>query len=193
MSENCYRSSRTDSNSIPADKTPRPIQSPQPLMNHEIALLLELVEQSTSLLKFLLTVENRAGVPLFLPQPNITDIRFEHVIEKRRAEWYTSLLVSSSGSGFSLQPAQGRGFEFLVRPNQIVPPRLDEHGDYYRFSIDIRPGEYSSYYHLEVGTDYFDPDSHMRLDDLERMACEERATVWLGNAESNRITVVRAN
>ncbi|MFO1513193.1 MAG: hypothetical protein U1F83_09825 [Verrucomicrobiota bacterium] len=160
-------------------------------MNHPISLSLTLVGQSHALLKFQLGVVNRAAFPLLLPTPKITGIQFESIFDKRRAEWLTSLLVSTAEiCDIVLQPAQTRHFEFRVRPDQIEPSRTDALDDYYRYCIDIRPGEYLAHYQLEIGTNYFDPDSHVELPDLERMAKEKNSIVWLGRAESNRIRVM---
>jgi hypothetical protein len=163
-------------------------------MNNDLVLCLQLLEQSADFVQFRLSLQSCAVGKLFLPTPEITGLRFRSIIDGREAQWFAGLLVSKADNGFTLAPGATRHFEWRVRPHNIKPPRVEQHSDYdyYRWCIDVPAGEYVVDYCFEVSADYFDPDSHMHLPDLERLARNDGATVWLGKAESNPLTVIRS-
>ena len=139
-----------------------------------------------------MTVENRSSVKLFLPYPEITGLNFGNTATMKQAEWYTSVLVSAAGGGFVLQPGESRRIKWAVRPCHVERPAVDDLSDYCRWCVELPAGEYLVWYQWQVDRDYFDPDSHMRLPELERLAEHEGATVWRGQVVSNRLNVVRA-
>jgi hypothetical protein len=162
-------------------------------MNHELLLSLELLEQASWGFRFRLLALNRSSVNLLLPFPEVIALRFAAANTGEEAVWYTSLLVSAAGGGFTLAPAESRGFEWKVRPCSIerTEPNEDysDYSDYYRWCVALRSGEYDVWYRWRVDKDFFDPDSHMRLEDLEYCAAREQAVVWQGEAASNRLRV----
>jgi hypothetical protein len=160
-------------------------------MNDNLSLWLELQENTDACVHLQLTIQNPGTGAIFLPFPVITGIAFERLGDGRPADWYTRLLVSTRGSGFALHPGQSRSFEWRVRPDAVACPKVETNDDYYRWSVDLTPGEYRVLYRFEVGTDFLDPDSHMRLSNLEQLAEREGAAVWLGRAESNHLTLLR--
>lgn len=160
-------------------------------MNHELSLSLELLDQTARGLLFRMTVENWSSVKLFLPYPEITGLKFGNTATLQQAEWYTSLLVSAAGGGFALQPGESRPTEWAVRPCHVERPAEDDPSGYCRWCVELHAGEYQVWFQWNVDRDYFDPDSHMRHPDLERLAEDEGAVVWLGQVVSNRLRVVR--
>jgi hypothetical protein len=67
----------------------------------------------------------------------------------------------------------------------------DDHSDYYRWCVELPPGEYSVWLRFEVGEDYFCPDSHYHHQDLVREAGAVQAIVWMGQVLSNRLSLKR--
>lgn len=165
-------------------------------MNHALSLLLEFVEQAASGLRFRVTARNDSATKLFLPRPEVVGLRFCQAATGTEVEWYTGLLVSASGGGFTLEPAESQSFDWRVRPCSFQPPAPVEGDsidwDYRRWCVGIEPGEYLVRCRWQVDGEFFDPDSHMRLADLEHAAEREGAAVWLGRAESNPVRVVHA-
>lgn len=166
-------------------------------MNHRLSLVLEALEQSNSGFRFRVTARNDSAVKLFLPFPEITSLAFTSVATGREAEWYTRLLVSASGRGFTLQPEESQVFEWQVRPCSFEPP-LPVEGDYSdwnyrRWCVGIEAGTYSVQCQWNVDAGFFDPDSHMRIGDLERAATAEDAQFWMGRIESNVVQVEYAS
>jgi hypothetical protein len=159
-------------------------------MNHELSLALELLDQSACGFLFRLTAHNRSAVKLLLPFPEIHGIRFGNTRTTREAEWYTHILQSTAGNGFTLDPGAAWVTDWPVRPCGVAPPAQDEHSDYARWCVELPAGEYSVWFQWSVDADYFDPDSHMRLPDLERMAARAGAVVWQGQAVSNRLRLM---
>lgn len=162
------------------------------MMNHEISLSLELVEQAAWEFRFKLTVQNRSDVKLLFPGPEITGIRFCDAATMKEAEWYTCLLVSADCCEFALEPKESCCFEWRVRPSDVERPESTADFDYFRWSVEIPIGNYSVSYRWHVADNYFDPDSHLTLQDLDAAAKREGASVWLGPAVSNRVQFVRA-
>ena len=159
-------------------------------MNHELLLSLELVEQGSWGYCFRLLARNRSSAKLLLPFPEVIGLQFATQGSAEEAEWYTSSLVSAGGRSFTLDPAETRFFEWKVRPCSIEQPKLNEdYSDYYRWCVDLRTNEYDVWYQWRVNKKFFDPDSHMRLEDLEYFAAREHAVVWQGEAASNRLRV----
>lgn len=162
-------------------------------MNHELLLSLELLEQATRGFRFRLHSRNQSSLKLFLPFPEVIGLRFAVAGTTQEAEWYTGLLVSAAGGGFTLDPSETRAFEWKVRPCSVErsEPHEDysDYSDYYRWCVELRRGEYDVWYRWRVDKDFFDPDSHMRLEDLEYSAAREQAVVWQGEAASNRLQV----
>ena len=117
--------------------------------------------------------------------------RFGNTATMQEAEWYTGLLVSTAAGGFTLEPGELRAIEWPVRPCDVERPEEDDGSDYYRWCVELPPGEYLAWFRWQVDHDFFDPDSHMRLPDLEYLAAQQGAVVWLGSVISNRLRVVR--
>lgn len=157
-------------------------------MYHTLTLRLELLEQAAWGFRFRLTALNESMAKLFLPLPEIIGIRFCDPTALREAEWYTNSLVSAAGGGFALQPGESRSFEWRVRPCSVERPETDDYSDwdYRRWCVGLVPGKYLVWYQWQVDVKFFDPDSHMRLPDLEFAARREGAIVWLGQALSNQ-------
>lgn len=165
-------------------------------MNHTLSLLLEMLEQVASGFHFRVTARNDSVAKLFLPLPEVVGLRFTHAATGDEAKWYTRLLVSASRGGFTLVPGESQSFEWRVRPCSFEPPPPAE-GDYSdwgyrRWCVGIQPGAYLVRCRWQVDESFFDPDSHMRLPDLEYAAEREGAVVWLGRVESNPVQVVHA-
>lgn len=169
------------------------VMQQRPSMNHKLFLSLELLEQASWRFRFRLLAVNQSAVKLMLPYPEVIGLRFANADTAREAEWYTSLLVSASGGGFTLDPAESRIFEWKVRPCSVERPDSNEgYFEYYRWCVELSAGEYQVWYQWRVNSEFFDPDSHMRLEDLERLAEREKAVTWQGQAVSNRLRVVAA-
>ncbi len=165
-------------------------------MNHTISLLLEFIEQAVSGFRFRVTARNDSAAKIFLPLPEVVGLRFSHTATGKEAEWYTRSLVSSSGRGFTLEPGASQTFEWRARPCSFEPPAQEEGDysdwDYRRWCVGIEPGEYLVHCRWQVDEGFFDPDSHMRLPDVEYAAEREGAVVWLGRAQSNPVRVIHA-
>lgn len=165
-------------------------------MNHALSLTLELLEQAAWGFRFRLTARNDSAARLFLPLPEVIGLRFGNTATRQEAEWYTRSLVSAAGGGFTLVPGESWSVEWRVRPCSVEPP-VEEPGDYSdwdyrRWCVGLEPGSYLVWCQWRVDEDYFDPDSHMRLPDLEYAAEREGAVVWQGQSLSNRVQVVHA-
>lgn len=165
-------------------------------MNHELSLTLAVLEQASWGFRFRLLARNESAVKLFFPFPEVIGLRFAKVGTTSEAEWYTSLLVSAAGGGFTLSAAESRAFEWRVRPCFVKrsDPSDDysDYTDYYRWCVELSMGEYQAWYEWQINSEFFDPDSHMRLEDLVYIAAREKAVVWEGHAASNRLQVVVA-
>jgi hypothetical protein len=160
-------------------------------MNHELALSLELLEGAAWGYRFRVTAENRSAVKLLLPFPEIHGLRFGNTATMQESEWYTGLLVSAVGGCFTLQPGESRPIEWRVRPCDVERPEAHDDFDYYRWCVELPAGEYLVWFRWRVDREFFDPDSHMRLPDLEHLAKRKGAVVWQGQVVSNRLRVVR--
>lgn len=160
-------------------------------MNHEITLSLGLIQAAEWGYRFEMTVLNRSSVKLLLPPPEIHGLRFGNKKTMQEAEWFTTILVSAAMGGIFLPPNESSRIDWWVRPHEVEQPEEMDRFDYHRWCVELWPGEYLVWYRWKVDGNYFDPDSHARLPDLSRIAAEEGATVWLGEAISNRLHVVR--
>ncbi len=60
-----------------------------------------------------------------------------------------------------------------------------------RWCVKLPPGSYTVSFVFRVDKDYFDPDSHWRLDDLKRYATSLDAIAWQGEAVSNELQLSR--
>lgn len=160
-------------------------------MNDVLSLWLELLDQAPECLRFRLTFCNQSDVKMLFPFPEIHGLRFRNIAAKQESEWYTRLLVSASWAGFTLLPGEEKVIEYRVRPHHIEAPRTDDHSDYYRWCVELPPGEYSVWFRFEVGDGYFCPDSHYRYDDLLREAKEIQAKLWKGQVQSNQLYLIR--
>lgn len=160
-------------------------------MNHDLALSLHLVEQGSRGFRFRLTAVNRSAVRLLLPQPDVTDLCFLADAAAKEAEWHTGLLVSARGGAHTLQPGEAEEFAWRIRPCDVERPESRDDFNYYRWCVDLPPGTYRAWFRWRVDADYFAPDSHVRLADLEYWAEKAAAVVWQGTAESNHVPVVR--
>ena len=149
-----------------------------------LQLELELVEKTSSQILFKLVVGNDESHKVLIPRPEIIGLEFTDA-KGVHAEWYTRLLVSARWSGVALEPLERKPILFLVRPTVVPCPNDNDYSDYYRWSVELRPGPYAVKYVLTVNKDYFDGDSHYRLEDVQKAAVNMSAKVWTGKAESN--------
>lgn len=161
-------------------------------MNHQLTLLLDQTKAQRPGYRLSLLMRNDSPVRLLLAFPEISDLRFLNQRTGQNADWCTFLFVSAAGGGFVLEPGQDREFDFQVRPSYVDTPAEDDWSHYYRWSVGLSEEDYEviSYYH--VGSDYFDPDSHWQLPDLESQAQKLQATVWQGETTSNRLPLIRS-
>ena len=160
-------------------------------MNHDLALRLELLAEAADLLLFRLAVCNRSAVKLLLPYPEIHGLRFTNKATLRESDWGTCEFVSASWAGFTLSPGEEKAIEYRVRPSSVNLPAEDDDTDYYPWCVDLPDGEYAVWFQIEVGEDYFCPDSHYEYPDLQREAEGEQAVVWTGHVRSNRLNLIR--
>jgi hypothetical protein len=160
------------------------------IVNHLLTLLLDQTTAKAPGLRFALCIRNDSQANLLLPFPEIIGLHFDDEGAGKEAEWYTESLVSAAGGGFVLRAGESRLFDFRVRTSDALPEQ-DDDTDYYRWYVELLPATYSVWYRLKVDADYFDPDSHWQLPDLERQAKEEQATVWLGEGTSNQLRLLR--
>ena len=145
---------------------------------------LQLVEETSLQILFRLIVGNDAADKVLIPYPQIIGLEFTDA-KGIHAEWYTRLLVSARWSGVGLEPLERKPILFRVGPTAVPCPKDNDHSDYYRWSVDLGPGRYAVKYVLAVNDDYFDGDSHYRLEDVRKAATNMSANVWTGKAESN--------
>lgn len=161
-------------------------------MNFDISLQLELIDQGDWGFLFRMTVQNHSHARLFLPFPEIVALEFEHTCTLRKQNWFTSLLVSAAFGGFVLEPERCRSIDWRVRPGDVQQSELNDHSDYYRWCLELPPGEYRVRYLWKVDEDYFDPNSHAKMPQLVEWANFEQAAVWQGQVKSNSLRVVRS-
>jgi hypothetical protein len=165
-------------------------------LNHALSLTLELLEQDACGFRFRVTACNDSAAKLFLPLPEIIGLRFWNTATCQEGQWYTHTLVSADGGGFTLNPRESSSDDWRVRPCSVKPaPEVPgDYSDrvYRRWCVGLESGTYLVWYKWRVGNDYFDPDSHMRLPDLEYAAEREGAAVWLGQVLSNIVQVDHA-
>ena len=119
-------------------------------MNHDLSLSLELLEQAAWGFRFRLTVRNGSAARLLLPFPEIHGLGFGNTATMREAEWYTGLLVSTAAGGFTLEPGELRAIEWPVRPCDVERPEEDDGSDYYRWCVELPPGEYLAWFRWQV-------------------------------------------
>lgn len=161
-------------------------------MNHEISLTLELADHTAECLCFRLVIHNRSNVRLLLPYPEITDIRFGNKATFQECAGLMSWFQTSEWGGVVLDPDEPKQIQYRVRPCSVGEPSEEDFSDYYRYCVELPAGEYMVWLVTEVKEDYFDSDSHYQLADLKREADAAEAIVWMGQAKSNRLHVVRA-
>jgi hypothetical protein len=158
-----------------------------------MSLTLEQIDHGAWGYRFRVTSRNDSQVKLYLPLPEITGLRFKDIATQEEAEWFCRSLVNARSDGFSLRPTESRSFEWRVRPKSARASDEDSTEqlawDYRRWSVGLKSGTYLVCYRWMVDADYFDPDSHMRLPDLEYEADQAGAVVWLGQALSNALRV----
>ncbi len=161
-------------------------------MNHELSLTLELLAEAPESLLFCLLLHNESAVKMLLPRPDILGLHFGNKTTMQQSEWFTNQFVSSSWGGLTLVPGEEKSIEYHVRPCSVAEPDEDDFSDYYRYCVHLQSGEYMVWFQFDVGKDYFCPDSHYQYGDLLREAEEQQAEVWLGEARSNRLALIRA-
>jgi hypothetical protein len=161
-------------------------------VKHELSLTLVLLEQAADGFRFRLVFRNRSEAKVLVPYPEIHGLRFANKATMQESEWYTHLLVSASWGGFTLRPSEEKVIEYRVRPCGLEAPTEDDYFDYYRWCVELPPGEYLVWFRFEVGEDYFCPDSHYHYIDLFREAESAQAVVWTGQVLSNRLTLSRS-
>jgi hypothetical protein len=132
-------------------------------------------------------LQNSAEFKLLLPFPEIHGLRFAREVGKQESEWYSQTFVPPSGAGFILQSGEGRCFEWRVRPRDVAPPDEYDQSDYYRWHVDLSPGAYQVWFQWRVDKEFFDPNSPWGLPQLQNLAHQQGASVWLGEVLSNRL------
>lgn len=141
-------------------------------------------------LELLLT--NQSAIRLLLPKPEIVGLHFWQSDSSWQNTWLTNSLVSTKGRTTTLDPGGKSKYRFDVRFEDFFEAEGDDlYSDYCRWCTDLKPGSYFVEYQLNICDDYFDPDSHWRISDLERAAEAERATVWRGYSVSNTVEIER--
>jgi hypothetical protein len=166
-------------------------------VNHALSLTLILLEQLTWGFRFQVTVRNESGVNLLLPIPQETGLRFGSTATHLEAAWYTTCFVSAVSNGIVLQPGKSWSDEWRVGiRHPSIEWSLKEVGNApsldWRFRFELTPGTYLVWWQWSVGNDFFDPDTHQTISDLENLAKQAGAVVWRGQALSNRFQVVYA-
>lgn len=100
------------------------------------------------------------------------------------------LRVHLGGRGeFTLDAGESKSFDWRVRPHTVPQPASDDF-DYWRWCVELEPGEYLVWFRWRIDKDFFDPDTHQHLSGLESLATQLGATVWQGQVISNRLRVV---
>lgn len=168
-------------------------QGKRDTLNHELSLTLEFLEQAPEYLRFLLVFRNCSKAKVLVPLPEIHGLRFGNKATMKECAWYTRLLVSRTWGGFTLGPEEKKVIEYQVRPCDIETSTEDDNSDYYRWCVELPPGEYLVWFQFEVAEDYFCADSHYRYIDLLREAESAQAVVWTGILISNRLTWRRSS
>jgi hypothetical protein len=159
-----------------------------------ISLLLELTEQNRQGFHLLLHAINTSTDRTFVPNPEITCLRFAPIENPNPLEWYTHLMVSGESGGTVISPGQPCTYSFRVRPCSIEPTRTQNENDwdYERWCIRLIQGEYRVWAEWKVNEGYFHPDSHLRIGDMRKMATENDASLWTGTIRSNILNLYYA-
>jgi len=158
-------------------------------LNFNITVAMKLTAQTVDCLSFEVLLQNQTQTRLLLPVPSTTCIHFESVITKRVCDWFTGLMVSRKWAGFCLEPYACKTLEYLVRPSSTPSPTDWDGSDYSRWSLDLSVGVYTVWFELQVDKEYFCPDSHLRHPQLDRIAAEQDAMVWLGTVRSKAVEI----
>lgn len=152
------------------------------------------LEQTARGLRFRLMICNHSSATLFLPFPDINDLKFGNTRTIEIADWFCSWTdnVDRSVTGFTLNPTESRSFEWQVRPCSIEAPTSMPDGvshdyDYCRWCVGIEQGEYLVWHQWEVDERFFDCDSWTRLRHLAVDAEDSGASLWTGRVLSNRL------
>lgn len=163
-------------------------------MTDAISLLLELTEQERWGFLLLLRVKNTSFNRWFFPDPEITCLRFAPIETLHPLEWYTSMLVSGESGGTTIQPESESSYSFRVRPCTIDPKvtQFEDDWDYGRWCLRLIQGEFRVWAKCTVNENYFHPDSHLRLKDMDKMASANGASLWTGTIQSNILSVYYA-
>ena len=163
-------------------------------MQNQISLDLELLEQASWGYAFGLQVSNHSDNAIFVPTLEITDLKFVPVEITKPRDWCTHMMVSGESGGSAIEPGCTKVFQFRVRPcsidADIVPVEND--WEYARWCLNLIQGEYRVWYDLTVDETYFNPDSHLRFDNIRRMASDRGAIMWFGTVRSNILNVYHA-
>ena len=162
-------------------------------MDERLSLSIRLVKQSPDFLRLRLAIKNRSAAKLLLPFQEIIGLRFRATTTLKEAEWFTHTLLSTSFEGIPLEAGATRRFNFDVWPCDAAERCFGDDAERRpRWCVALPPGSYSVSFTLRVNEDYFDPDSHWRLDDLKRYATSLGAIAWQGEAVSNELQVNRS-
>jgi hypothetical protein len=164
-------------------------------MDGQLALTLSLLGAAGGRYTLALSVRNASERSLLVPEPEITGLRFRRVADGTDADWYTGTLQTAKWRGGVLGPGEERPYEFSAVAADAHEPPTDAQvmaDDFDLWWVGLRPGEYDVSYRLRVGEDYFDPDSHWRMPQLQARAAELGAEVWTGEERSNGVRVVHS-
>jgi hypothetical protein len=163
-------------------------------MHNQISLALDMIEQASWGYAFRLDVTNHSDSTVFVPTLEITDLRFVPVEITKPREWGTHLMVSGESGGCAIDPGCTKSFQFRVRPCSVDADAapIEKDWEYGRWCLNLTQGEYRVWYDLTVDETYFNPDSHLRFDNIQKMANESGAILWCGSAKSNVLSVYHA-
>ena len=141
-------------------------------MKDDIALQPQLIERADWDYRFQLSVTNQSSDRLFIPDLDVTELRFRGVDHPEPLEWYTDELVSATSGGSSIASGASLQHDFDVRPCAVDEGSCPSPSgwEYDRWCVRLNQGEYSLSYELAVNHIYFNPDSHLRFPHLEEMA-----------------------
>lgn len=156
-------------------------------MQGTLAAIIRLLGTSGATYSIGLLIHNGSNRRLLLPVPEVTCFGFIRVSDLKEADWLTRELVSASWHGVTLDPSASHESTYRAAACSVAKGRPHDERD--RWCVDLHPGEYDIVFRMRVDADYFDPDSHWRLPQLQRRAEAERAEVWMGEMRSNVLRI----
>lgn len=142
-------------------------------------------------LTFRLRLQNTWREKLALFFPTIECLRFTEIKRQRQRNWLNAVFVSACEFAFPIEPFASKDFVFECRYVEHFGEIQELDFDFERYMIDLAPGMYDVQYVYSVGYDYYDGDTHTRVEDLAEYATETGAIAWTGEVASNVLRVDR--